>query len=455
MIDLYYWPTPNGWKVTIMLEECGLAYRTIPVDIGGGEQFKPEFLRISPNNRMPAIVDHEPLGGGKPLSIFESGAILEYLADKTGQFLPRRRRRALHGAAVGALADGEPRADDGQRQPLQELREAARRRSEAARVRHAALRRRGRSAVRRHGRAARRRTATSPAPTTASPTSSRWPWAMLLGRLIDEDLWTTFPNLKRWVDEVGARPAVERAAHHHKEWGERELSEEEQQTAQGAALQPDQRFGARGARGGGQRIAQRVGGAMESPDTWRAFAEALLGTADRTALDVARESGVEPDDLRRLWQALGFPPVAPDEVRFTRADVDAVRAVRALVEVQQADPSDVVQLTRVVGHAMARVSDAQITTIAERLNDASMSQPPQGELLARIGTLAPALEQFLGYVWRRHLVAAVLQLSAAPSAVDRPLIVGFADMVGFTSMSRALDSQQLARDGRPLRGDRT
>ena len=184
---------------------------------------------------------------------------------------------------------------------------------------------------------------------------------------------------------------------------------------------------------------------MESPDTWRAFAEALLGTADRTALDVARESGVEPDELRRLWQALGFPPVAPDEVRFTRADVDAVRAVRALVEVQQADPSDVVQLTRVVGHAMARVSDAQITTIAERLHGASMSPPPPGELMARIGTLAPALERFLGYVWRRHLVAAVLQLSAAPSAVDRPLIVGFADMVGFTPMSRALDSQQLAR----------
>src|SRR5215510_12050373 len=83
MIDLYYWPTPNGWKVSIMLEECGLAYRTVPVDIGAGDQFKPEFLRISPNNRMPAIVDHQPLGGGKPFSVFE------YRADKTGRFLPR------------------------------------------------------------------------------------------------------------------------------------------------------------------------------------------------------------------------------------------------------------------------------------------------------------------------------------------------------------------------------
>src|SRR5262245_24555268 len=89
MIDLYYWPTPNGWKVSIMLEECGLAYRTIAVDIGAGDQFKPEFLRISPNNRMPAIVDHEPPGGGNPLSPFESGASIELLVDKAGRFLPR------------------------------------------------------------------------------------------------------------------------------------------------------------------------------------------------------------------------------------------------------------------------------------------------------------------------------------------------------------------------------
>ena len=81
MIDVHYWPTPNGWKVTIMLEECGLPYRIVPVDIGAGNQFKPEFLRLSPNNRMPAIVDHEPVGGGEPIAIFESGAILEYLAD--------------------------------------------------------------------------------------------------------------------------------------------------------------------------------------------------------------------------------------------------------------------------------------------------------------------------------------------------------------------------------------
>ena len=88
MIDLYYWPTPNGWKVTIMLEECGLPYIIKPVNIGRGDQLSPTFLRISPNGRMPAIVDHEPLGGGSPITIFESGAIMMYLAEKTEKFWP-------------------------------------------------------------------------------------------------------------------------------------------------------------------------------------------------------------------------------------------------------------------------------------------------------------------------------------------------------------------------------
>ncbi len=94
MIDFYYWPTPNGWKVAIMLEECGLDYRVIPVNIGKGDQFKPEFLKISPNNRMPAIVDHDDpmeLGGG-PASVFESGAILIHLAERAGRFMPQTRR---------------------------------------------------------------------------------------------------------------------------------------------------------------------------------------------------------------------------------------------------------------------------------------------------------------------------------------------------------------------------
>jgi len=92
MIDLYYWTTPNGQKITMFLEEAGLPCRILPVNIGRGEQFAPEFLRIAPNNRIPAIVDHAPADGGDPLSIFESGAILQYLADKTGQFIPQDLR---------------------------------------------------------------------------------------------------------------------------------------------------------------------------------------------------------------------------------------------------------------------------------------------------------------------------------------------------------------------------
>jgi GSH-dependent disulfide-bond oxidoreductase len=88
MIDLYYWTTPNGHKITMFLEEAGVPYRIVPVNIGKGEQFQPEFLRISPNNRMPAIVDHEPQGGGSPVSVFESGAILLYLAKKVRKLIP-------------------------------------------------------------------------------------------------------------------------------------------------------------------------------------------------------------------------------------------------------------------------------------------------------------------------------------------------------------------------------
>jgi GST-like protein len=92
MIELYYWPTPNGWKISISLEEMELPYRVRLVNIGRGEQFQPEFLRISPNNRIPAIIDHDPPGAGEPVSVFESGAILLYLAEKTGKFLPKDLR---------------------------------------------------------------------------------------------------------------------------------------------------------------------------------------------------------------------------------------------------------------------------------------------------------------------------------------------------------------------------
>src|SRR4051812_30440366 len=101
MIDLYYWTTPNGYKITMFLEETGLDYQIVPVDIGKGNQFNPEFLAISPNNRMPAIVDHAPADAGVPVSVFESGAILLYLADA----------RPGRSSAMAVLADGRPRAD--------------------------------------------------------------------------------------------------------------------------------------------------------------------------------------------------------------------------------------------------------------------------------------------------------------------------------------------------------
>ena len=88
MIDFHFWTTPNGYKVMLFLEEAGLEYRIVPVNISKGEQFRPAFLEISPNNRIPAIVDHAPAGGGEPVAVFESGAILHYLAEKTGRFLP-------------------------------------------------------------------------------------------------------------------------------------------------------------------------------------------------------------------------------------------------------------------------------------------------------------------------------------------------------------------------------
>jgi GST-like protein len=228
MIDVHYWPTPNGWKVTIMLEECGLGYRVLPVDIGAGDQFKAEFLRISPNNRMPAIVDHEPPGGGAPLSIFESGAILEYLADRTGRFLPREpagRYRVLQwvywqmanlGPMMGNanhfrnyaknLVDEVAQLEYGTRRFVGEVDRLCGV-MDAQLAAHAFL----------------------AGDEYSIADMASWPWAMLTAKLIDEAVWDRFPHLKRWVDEVGARPAVQRGRNVHREWGERQLTAEQEQ----------------------------------------------------------------------------------------------------------------------------------------------------------------------------------------------------------------------------------
>jgi GST-like protein len=114
MIDVHYWPTPNGKKVTILLEECGLPYRIVPCSIGRGDQFKEGFLRISPNNRMPAIVDHEPADGGGPLSLFESGAILIYIAEKAGRFYPKdlRGRHEVNQWVIWQMANQGPKTGE-------------------------------------------------------------------------------------------------------------------------------------------------------------------------------------------------------------------------------------------------------------------------------------------------------------------------------------------------------
>ncbi len=201
MIDLHYAPTPNGWKISIMLEELGLPYTVIPVNIRAGEQFKPEFLAISPNNRIPAIVDHAPADGGEPFSVFETGAILIYLADKTGRFLPDGHARPLRRHAMADVAD--ERASVRCSASTGILRSMRRRRfptpSSAT-----ATRRRGSIAC--------------SIPNSARPGAyvagdysiadiACFPWTMThkaQGFTLDD-----YPNIKRWYAEVRARPQVQ------------------------------------------------------------------------------------------------------------------------------------------------------------------------------------------------------------------------------------------------------
>lgn len=114
MIDLHYWPTPNGKKVTILLEECGMPYNVVKCNIGQGDQFTEEFLKMCPNNRMPAMIDHQPLGGGAPISIFESGAMMMYIAEKAGKFYPQdpRSRYAVNQWIIWQMANQGPKSGE-------------------------------------------------------------------------------------------------------------------------------------------------------------------------------------------------------------------------------------------------------------------------------------------------------------------------------------------------------
>jgi GSH-dependent disulfide-bond oxidoreductase len=207
MIDLHYWPTPNGHKVTLLLEELAeagqaLEYRIKPVDIGAGDQFKPDYLAISPNNKMPAIVDHAPADGGAPLSVFESGAILLYLAEKTGRFLPadlRGRAAVLEWLCwqVGGLGPMTGQMGHFHVYAPERIGYAMDRyRNEVARL-HGVLDKR----LSRHSFLA------GDAYTIADMAS--YPWIEVYPDLTPD--FGAFPNLKRWHDAIAARPATSRA----------------------------------------------------------------------------------------------------------------------------------------------------------------------------------------------------------------------------------------------------
>ena len=202
MLDLYYWPTPNGHKVTLLLEELGLPYQIKPVNIGSGDQFKPEFLAISPNNKMPALVDHAPTDGGAPQSVFESGAILLYLAEKTGRFLPAdtRGRVAVLEWLFWQMAGLGPMS--GQMGHFNVY---------APEQIPYAIERYGNEVRRLHGvmdkRLAQSAYLAGDEYTIADMAS--YPWIGAYDKLPPD--FAAFPNLKRWHEAIAARPATQRA----------------------------------------------------------------------------------------------------------------------------------------------------------------------------------------------------------------------------------------------------
>jgi GST-like protein len=197
VIDLYTWSTPNGRKVSIMLEECALAYRVHPINIGKGEQHTPEFLALNPNNRIPAIVDAEG-PGGKPLPLFESGAILIYLAEKTGKFMPRDARTRLICLQwlmfqMGGVGPMFGQAHHFLRSAPEQVPYGIKRYTDEARRLYGVLNKR-------LGEAAYLADEYSIADLATYPWIARHEWHKV-------DL-ADFPAVKRWYDTIGARPAV-------------------------------------------------------------------------------------------------------------------------------------------------------------------------------------------------------------------------------------------------------
>jgi GST-like protein len=203
MIDLHYWPTPNGKKVTILLEECGMEYRIVECNIGKGDQFTDDFLGIGPNNRMPAMVDTEPADGGGPLALFESGAIMLYIAEKAGQFYPQdlRTRHEINQWVIWQIANQGPKS--GECGHFWRLKDSQGDQSYAVtRFTDEVNRLYGVMDNRLYD----RRYLAGDEYTIADMIC--YPWTLgweNQGQDIED-----FPYFKRWFDELGARPAVER-----------------------------------------------------------------------------------------------------------------------------------------------------------------------------------------------------------------------------------------------------
>lgn len=202
MIELFYWPTPNGHKVTMFLEETGTPYEIRPIDIGKGAQFAPDFLKIAPNNRMPAIVDHAPADGGAPISVFESGAILLYLADKTGRFVPadiRGRVETLQWLfwQMGGLGPMAGQNHHFVQYAPEKIPYAMKRYVDETNRLYGVL----------NKRLADRAFVAGDAYTIADMAAYPWivPWEKQ-GQNLDD-----FPHLKRWFEAIAARPATIRA----------------------------------------------------------------------------------------------------------------------------------------------------------------------------------------------------------------------------------------------------
>ena len=205
MIDLYYWPTPNGKKVAILLEETELPYRIVPVDIGNGDQFTASYLALNPNHRMPVIVDREPLGGGEPISVFESGAILMYIAEKAGRFWPQTPREKYDVAqwVFWQMANQGPKfGESGHFRRASQKPENGDLAYPMRRFDDEVNRLLGVMNNRLYGRRYLGGNEYSIADIVSYPWSLNW---QTLGQNIDE-----FKHLKRWLADIGSRPAVKR-----------------------------------------------------------------------------------------------------------------------------------------------------------------------------------------------------------------------------------------------------